>query len=142
MVVGYAMAVGTKNTQVRYAACFLSITGACNAGPMLISWATGNAAPDTVRAVATAFIPGIGAFGSIIAVWTYLPIDAPDFHNGNSLNLATSSLACLFVLVLVVHLRRENWKRERGERDYRLVGKTAREIEELGHLHPEFRYQV
>ncbi|KAL0564753.1 hypothetical protein V5O48_017286 [Marasmius crinis-equi] len=116
--------------------------GGSNAGPMVLAWGTGNAAPDTVKAVATAIIPGIGALGSVIAVWTYLPTDAPDYHKGNSLNLATSSLSCVLVIIGVLYIRMENAKRARGERDYRLEGKTVEEIEALGYLHPHFRYQV
>ncbi|KAK1232371.1 hypothetical protein PQX77_004493 [Marasmius sp. AFHP31] len=142
MVVGYGLAVGTKNSHARYAACFLSITGGTNAGPMVLAWGTGNAAPDTVKAVVTAIIPGIGALGSVIAVWTYLPTDAPDYHNGNSLNLATSSLACVLVIIGVLYIRLENAKRARGERNYRLEGKTQEQIEALGYLDPRFRYQV
>jgi len=82
MVIGYAMAVGTKNSQARfglsleilvsildlslpicrYASCFLSIMGGSNTGPMFLAWGTGNAAPDTVKAVVTAIIPGMSAF--------------------------------------------------------------------------------
>ncbi|THU98273.1 MFS general substrate transporter [Dendrothele bispora CBS 962.96] len=142
MVIGYAMAVGTKNSQARYAACFLSIMGGSNTGPMFLAWGTGNAAPDTVKAVVTAIIPGIGALGSVIAVWTYLPTDAPNYRDGNSLNLGTSSLGCLLVIIGWIYIRWENAKRERGERDYRLEGKSPKEIEELGYLHPGFRYQT
>ncbi|KAJ8695356.1 hypothetical protein PTI98_007960 [Pleurotus ostreatus] len=67
VVLGYALAVGTKNSHARYAACFLSIAGASPTGPLLITWGTDNAAPDTIRAVTTAIIPGVGALGSIIA---------------------------------------------------------------------------
>ena len=34
---------------------------------MVLVWGTDNAAPDTVRAVTTAIIPGVGALGSVIA---------------------------------------------------------------------------
>lgn len=51
----------------RYAACFLSIAGGSPSGPMLVTWGADNAAPDTVKAVTTALIPGLGAIGSIIA---------------------------------------------------------------------------
>ncbi|KAF9269209.1 MFS general substrate transporter [Marasmius fiardii PR-910] len=142
MVIGYAIAIGTREPHARYAACFLSIAGATSAGPMVLAWATGNAAPDTVKAVTSALLPSIGGLGSIIAVWTYVPTDAPDYHNGNSLNLATSVLSGVIVLILFVYIRWENAKREQGERDYRLEGKNAKEIEELGYLHPGFRYQV
>jgi len=76
------------------------------------------------------------------SVWTYLPTDAPDYHDGNSLNLGTSALGCVLVIIGWIYIRIENAKRARGERDYRLEGKSQREIEELGYLHPEFRYQV
>ncbi|THH06071.1 hypothetical protein EW145_g4338 [Phellinidium pouzarii] len=142
MVIGYAIFIGTENSHARYAACFLAIAGGSPSGPMLLTWGTDNAAPDTVRAVVTAIIPGIGALGSVIAVWTYLPADAPNYHHGNSLNLATSCFSCMLVAIGVVYIRWENAKRAREERNYRLEGKNKIEIEQLGHLHPEFRYQV
>jgi len=142
MVAGYAIAIGTKEPHARYAACFLSVFGGTLSGPLYLTWGTDNAAPDTVRAVTTAIIPGIGAFGSIIAVWTYLPGDAPDYHNGNTLNLATSTASCILTAIAYFHLRAENAKRDRGERDDRLEGKTRSEIEQLGYLHPGFRYQT
>ncbi|KAG6902545.1 hypothetical protein C0995_014934 [Termitomyces sp. Mi166 len=130
-----------------YAACFLSLAGASPGGPLVLAWATDNASPDTVKAVTTAMVPailikGIGALGSVIAVWTYLPTDAPDYHNGNSLNLSTSCGICVLVVLCYVYLRLENAKRDRGERDHRLQGKSETEIEHLGYLHPEFRYQT
>ncbi|KAG5725050.1 hypothetical protein E4T56_gene12406 [Termitomyces sp. T112] len=142
MVVGYAISIGTRNSQARYATCFLSLAGASPGGPLVLAWATDNASPDTVRAVTTAMVPGLGALGSVIAVWTYLPTDAPDYHNGNSLNLSTSCGICVLVALCYIYLRLENAKRDRGERDYRLQGKSPTEIEQLGYLHPEFRYQT
>ncbi|KAF8216668.1 MFS general substrate transporter [Mycena galopus ATCC 62051] len=142
MVLGYAIAVGTKNPHARYAACFFSIMGGSPLGPLELAWATDNAAPDTIRAVTSAIIPGFGALGSVIAVWTYLPGDAPNYHQGNSLNLGTTSAICLLTIFAALYIRWENAKRNRGERDYRLEGKTAKELEELGYLHPRFRYQL
>ncbi|KAJ6498298.1 MFS general substrate transporter [Mycena vulgaris] len=142
MVLGYAIAVGTKNSHARYAACFFSIMGGSPIAPLELAWGTDNAAPDTIRAVTSAIIPGFGALGSVIAVWTYLPTDAPNYHKGNSLNLGTTSAICLLTIVAGLYIRWENAKRDRGERDYRLDGKTAKELEELGYLHPHFRYQL
>ncbi|KAJ7091473.1 MFS general substrate transporter [Mycena belliarum] len=141
MVLGYAIAIGTKNPDARYAACFFSLMGT-PIGPMELAWGTENAAPDTIRAVTSAIIPGIGTLGSVIAVWTYLPADAPDYHKGNTLNLGTTSAVCLLTILAGIYIRWENAKRDRGERDYRLDGKTPRELEELGYLHPRFHYQL
>ncbi|KDQ51940.1 hypothetical protein JAAARDRAFT_198604 [Jaapia argillacea MUCL 33604] len=142
IVIAYAIFVGTKNVHARYGACFLAISGGSPSVPMLLSWGTDNSAPDTIRAVTTAIIPGIGALGSVIAVWTYLPNDAPNYHHGNSLNLATSSAVCVLTVVAMLYIRHENAKRDRGDRDYRLERKTPEEIEQLGYLHPKFRYQL
>ncbi|TFK53257.1 MFS general substrate transporter [Heliocybe sulcata] len=142
MVVGYAIFIGTSNAHARYGACFLAIAGGSPSVPMLLSWAVDNSAPDTVRAVTAAVVPGIGALGSIIAVWTYLPSDAPDYRHGNSLNLATSCATCVLTACLAGYIRWENGKRARGERDHRVVGKTGEEVERLGYLHPGFRYQM
>ncbi|KAJ7622953.1 MFS general substrate transporter [Mycena polygramma] len=142
MVLGYAIAVGTKNSHARYAACFFSIMGGSPIAPLEIAWGTDNAAPDTIRAVTSAIIPGFGALGSVIAVWTYLPADAPNYHKGNSLNLGTTSATCVLTVIMAIYIQRENAKRNRGERDYRLEGKTAKELQELGYRHPQFHYQL
>ncbi|KAJ6519085.1 MFS general substrate transporter [Mycena sanguinolenta] len=142
LMLGYAIAVGTKNSHARYAACFFSIMGSSPIAPLELAWATDNAAPDTIRAMASAIITGLGTLGSIIAVWTYLPGDAPNYHKGNSLNLGTATAICLVTIITVIYIRWENAKRDRGERDYRLEGRTAKELEELGYLHPRFRYQL
>ncbi|KAF7308936.1 MFS general substrate transporter [Mycena kentingensis (nom. inval.)] len=134
-IVGYATFVGTTNAHARYAACFLSLF-ASPTGPLALSWGTANAAPDTVRAVTSAIIPGFGALGSVIAVWTYLPTDAPNYHKGNSLNLGTACAILTLTIIAVLYIRVENGKRERGERDYRLEGKTAKELQELGAWDP------
>ncbi|KAJ2927563.1 hypothetical protein H1R20_g9531, partial [Candolleomyces eurysporus] len=142
VVVGYIIAVTTKDTQARYAACHLMVMGGCVGGPMLIVWGTDNAAPDTMRAVVSAAICGIGALGSIIAVWTYIPSDGPDYRTGNSIVLAAVTCSCLVAIGLTFYIKWENAKRDRGERDHRLEGKTPEEIEQMGYRHPRFRYQI
>jgi len=124
--------VGVRDPHTRYAACFLTIAGGSPSGPLFLTWGTDNAAPETVRAVTTAMIPGLGTIGAIIAVWTYLPADAPNYHHGNTLNLATTSTVCVLCIIGLLYVRRENRKRAAGERDYRLIGKMREEIENLG----------
>ncbi|TFK18397.1 MFS general substrate transporter [Coprinopsis marcescibilis] len=142
VVVGYSITVSTRNSSARYAACFLILMGASVGGPMILIWGTDNAAPDTMRAVVTAVIPGIGAFGAILGVWTYLSVDAPDYRKGNFANLASASTIFILVVIITLYIRWENKKRDRGDRDHRVIGKSAEELEQLGYLHPEFRYQI
>ncbi|TEB20092.1 MFS general substrate transporter [Coprinellus micaceus] len=142
MVVGYAISVTTRNSKARYAVCFLIMMGASTCGSLIMTWATDNSAPDTMRAVTAAAIPGFGAIGSLLAVWTYTPTDAPDYRRGNLSNLAATSAVCVIATVTALYIQWENRRRERGERDQILEGKTTEEIEVLGCYHPEFRYQI
>ncbi|KAK7025159.1 putative transporter C11D3.18C [Favolaschia claudopus] len=124
MVLGYAIAVGTKNSH------------ASPIGPLELVWGTDNASPDTIRAVTSAIIPGQQNLRSTCSH------DAPDYHKGNSLNLGTTSAICVLTIVGAMYIRWENAKRGRGERDHRVEGKTGKELEELGYLHPQYRYQL
>ncbi|CAA7269243.1 unnamed protein product [Cyclocybe aegerita] len=142
MIVGYSIAVGTKNPAARYIACFLNVGCGAPVGPLLLTWTTDNSAPDTMRAVTTALVPGIGQIGSIIAVWTYVPKDAPNYYRGNSLNVAAACTNFFSITLLGFYLIRENKLRDQGKRDHRIVGKTAEQQHNLGYLHPEFRYQL
>ncbi|KAF7308963.1 MFS general substrate transporter [Mycena kentingensis (nom. inval.)] len=136
-IVGYAVFVGTKNSDARYAACFLALF-ATPIGPLSLAWATANAAPDTMRAVTSATVPGVGAFGAILAVWTYLPSDAPNYHNGNILNLSTASCILTLAILASLYIRWENAKRDRGERDSRVKGLDEEQQRQLGYRHPKF----
>ncbi|KAF6742091.1 major facilitator superfamily domain-containing protein [Ephemerocybe angulata] len=138
MAVGYIISVTTKNSKARYAACFLIMMGASVWGPMIMTWGT----PDTVKAVVTGAIPGFGAVGAILAVWTYAPTDAPDYRKGNLANLAAISAVCLLVFATAIYIWDENRKRARGDRHGRLEGKTEKELADLGCYHPQFRYQI
>ncbi|KAJ3561232.1 hypothetical protein NP233_g10318 [Leucocoprinus birnbaumii] len=139
--VGYAINIGTINANARYAACFFNLMGATSSAPLFLTWGADNAAPDTMRAVTTAAIPAIGAAGALVGVWSYLPFDAPNYHIGNSINLAAAVFVIVFTPVGMLYLYLENKRRDRGDRDYRLKG-TEEEIRDLGYKHPGFRYQL
>ncbi|CAA7266285.1 unnamed protein product [Cyclocybe aegerita] len=141
-IIGYAMSIATANPAARYAACFMNISAGVLIGPMVLTWATDNAAPDTMRAMATALVPGIGQLGAIIAVWTYLPTDAPNYRRGNSLNLGTTCTMFALIFLQGFYIMWENKQRDLGKRDDRVKGKTVEEQHELGYLHPKFRYQL
>lgn len=66
-MVGYAITIGTTDVHAKYATCFLVIMGGITV-PILVAWATENAAPDTVRATTAGIVPSIGGLGSDIAV--------------------------------------------------------------------------
>ncbi|QRW21254.1 major facilitator superfamily transporter [Rhizoctonia solani] len=141
VISGLAILLGTANPRANYAAMFLIAMGAFPQGPMLLSWATNNSAPNTVRAVSSALVVAIGTIGPIITSWIYLPGDSPRYRIANSVQLGGQVTFFALVAILMVHNMRENRRRARGERDYRLDA-SEQDIARLGSLHPNFRLIV
>jgi hypothetical protein len=52
-----------------------------------------------------------GNLGGLISTWTYLPRDGPNYHNGNSLNLGTSSAWVVTAACLLLWMRLQNKKK-------------------------------
>jgi len=134
-LVGYAMFVGSNNSHVGYAACFLVLAGSTSTAQLLLSWATENSAPETVRATTIAIVAGAGSIGSLISVWAYLPRDAPKYIQSKSFNLAGACIVLLLAIIGLLYINWENAKRDDGKRDNRLSGKSQAEIDELGSQH-------
>ncbi|KDN45134.1 hypothetical protein RSAG8_05049, partial [Rhizoctonia solani AG-8 WAC10335] len=141
VIIGLAILLGTSNTQANYAGVFLIAMGAFPQGPILLSWATNNSAPNTVRAVSSALVVAIGTMGPIVTSWIYLPSDSPRYHIANGVQLGAQATFFILVSILILHNMRENRRRARGERDYRLNASEA-EVARLGSLHPNFRLVI
>ncbi|ELU42607.1 Scs3p domain-containing protein [Rhizoctonia solani AG-1 IA] len=144
VITGLAILLGTSNSQANYAGVFLIAMGAFPQGPILLSWvsncvyeyqkrvltqlvykATNNSAPNTVRAVSSALVVAIGTMGPIAT------------------GVQVGAQGAFFILAstLILHNIRENRRRARGERDYRLNA-SEEEVARLGSLHPNFRLHI
>lgn len=88
------------------------------------AWMSANSVSDTGRAVSMSTIAMFGNVGGLISTWSYLPNDAPNYHNGNSLNLATSSTIVALMVGLLVWMRRQNAKKDRQAVDLSQVQPT------------------
>ncbi|KAM0745965.1 MFS general substrate transporter [Meredithblackwellia eburnea MCA 4105] len=145
-IAGYIVFVGTKLTDIhaRYAGAFLCILGAFPIGPFTMSWAINNAATDTERGIASGLVPGFGQFGALIATWSYLPHDAPNYKTGNSINVGFTCLTWIIVGTTLAYCTWENRQRAAGKRDHRLKdlpdGEDHTQI--LGSSHPAFVYST
>jgi MFS family permease len=137
--IGYIILVVSDNASAKYAAIFIAAMGMFAAGPATVSWGLNNAAGPSVRAVTSAYVVSVGNCGALVATWTYLPFMAPRYTLGHALNLTSVGCAAVLSTVGFLYCTLENRKRERGDRDHILVGKSEQEIEQLGSLHPKFR---
>jgi sugar phosphate permease len=141
MVIGYIIFVATENPQARYAATFIIMAGAFPFGALCNGWASINVASDSARASAIGMVAMCGNIGALISTWTFLPKDAPNYINANSINIGTGSGIIITAALLLVWMLRDNKKRDMGRYDDRLEGLSTDEITDLGNDHPGFRYR-
>ncbi|KAK3072786.1 hypothetical protein LTR53_006202 [Teratosphaeriaceae sp. CCFEE 6253] len=139
-VIGFSILRASDNANLKYMAVFFSAAGAFPGGPGFLSWGLNNASGPAVRAVSGAYIVSIGSLGAIVATWTYLLSDAPDYPIGHTINLCAQICVSLLATFGLVYCVMENRARARGKRDGRIEGLSAEEVRELGHRNPEFRY--
>ncbi|KAI9313785.1 major facilitator superfamily domain-containing protein [Dichotomocladium elegans] len=134
------LAVPAANVGVRYMAIFFATAGAFTASPMVLGWVVENAAGPMVRAIVSGVVVCIGCTGGLVATWTYLPSEAPEYRGGHIINLCVGSILILTSGSASLYLRWINRRRDAGKQDHVLDGLDESEIQELGHSHPSFRF--
>ncbi len=82
-----------------------------------------------------------GNIGGLISTWSFLSFDAPDYHIGNGLNLATASVSLIVAVVTLLWMTRDNKKRERRSIEEELAGLTQTQVQDLDWRHPAFRWR-
>lgn len=141
MMAGYIMFLATTDAMVRYGATFLIASGAFAFGALCNAHVSNNVVSDTARSSAIGTNVMLGNIGGLIATWSFLPFDGPNYHIGNGLNLATSSVTLILAALLWVWMRWDNKRREKVDVDQALAGLSLRQIQDLDWRHPAFRWR-
>jgi MFS family permease len=141
VMMGYCIFLGTKDATARYAATFLIASSAFALGPFSNAHVSANVVSDTSRSAAIGMNVMCGNIGGLIAGWSFLPWDAPDYHVGNGLNLATSGMTLVVSVLMWIWMTRDNSRRAARSADAELSGLDARQVEDLDWKHPEFRWK-
>lgn len=141
VMVGYSMFIGSSDQSVRYAATFLISSSAFTGAPLTNAQVSANVISDTARSAAIGANVMIGSIGGLVAAWSFLPWDGPDYYIGNGLNLATSSMILILSTLTLLWMRIDNKRREKRDVDKELVGLTPQQIEDLDWKHPAFRWK-
>jgi hypothetical protein len=68
-----------------------------------------------------------------------LTLSSPRFVTGHAINIGMLGLALVLTTVNIFYCRWENYKRESGQREYRL---QEEDESMLGYRHPQFRYTI
>jgi uncharacterized membrane protein YjjB (DUF3815 family) len=134
---GILLAYDSVPVGAKYAALFFIVSGGFIAQTAITAWSQNNVAGHYKRSMSAAMMVGFGNCGGITASNIYITGERPQYPTGLSVSLALLWVCAAASTVFVIGMRRENKRRDRGERDALLDGPDA---DNLGDDHPNFRY--
>ncbi|ETS84884.1 hypothetical protein PFICI_02909 [Pestalotiopsis fici W106-1] len=141
VMIGYIMFLATGDATTRYAALFIIASTAFTPGALTHAQVSANVVSDSARSMSVATNMLFANFGSLIATWSFVASDAPDYHIGNGLNFATSSAWLVASVVLHFWMRRDNKKKDTKDVEAELRSLSQKQIEDLDWKHPAFRWK-
>ncbi|OJJ57370.1 hypothetical protein ASPSYDRAFT_46519 [Aspergillus sydowii CBS 593.65] len=141
MISGYIMFLASTDGKVRYSATFLIASGAFPFGALCNAHVSNNVVSDTARSAAIGTNVMLGNVGGLISTWSFLDFDAPDYHIGNGLNLATASMIMILSVVLWAWMEWDNKKREMVDVSQALEGMSQKQIQDLDWRNPAFKWR-
>lgn len=141
VMAGYVMFLASENLHVRYGATFLITSGAFMLGALTNAQVSANVVSDTARSSAIGTNVMVGNIGGLVSTWGFLAWDAPNYHIGNGLNLATSSTVLLITTLTLLWMKRDNKRREGRSIEEELSGLSQEEASDLDWKHPAFRWR-
>ena len=138
--IGYIILLSSKKPGIGYFGTILAAAGIYPATAIVLSWPANNVSGQTKRATANAMQISIGNLGAVLGTQLYRSTDGPRFFLGHSFALGYLCCNVLVVGTLWMVLRKENARRDKGERNDRLIG--VDEDEWLGDEDPRWRFQT
>ena len=139
-IIGYIILLSGSRPSVSYGGTILAAAGIYPSVAIVLSWPANNVSGQTKRATANALQISIGNLGAVLGTQLYRRNSGPRFFLGHGFALAYLCFNIIVVGSLWAVLRAENKRRDRGERDDRLIGVS--EDEWLGDDDPRWRFQT
>ncbi|KAI6782504.1 putative transporter-like protein [Emericellopsis cladophorae] len=143
VTLGYSMLLGQegKSRDYKFGAIFPIFGGAYMVTPMCLGWVQNNMSGHWKRSFASSTQVTIGNIAGIIGGNIFLKSEAPIWTTGYSVALAFMWVGFACAASMAGLMWRENKKRERGERDERLV-LPQEDLINQGDSHPSFRFTL
>ncbi|XXG96059.1 hypothetical protein Hte_002336 [Hypoxylon texense] len=140
-MMGYIMFLASRDTRVRYAATFFTAISCFAAGPLTNAQASAQVISDSARSMSLATNMMFGNIGGLVATWSYLSWDGPDYPIGNGLNLAASTMILILATATLLWMNADNKRRDKLDVGKELEGLTQAQIESLEWKHPGWRWK-
>ncbi|KAF8216659.1 MFS general substrate transporter [Mycena galopus ATCC 62051] len=120
---GYIILVASRNATLSYFAVFMAACGIYPVIPNTVAWVSNNVEGSYKRSVSLAMVISFGNINGAVSSNVYRAKDKPWYPLGHGLVLMYIMFGIIATLILHFGLRRENARRDRGERD-EIIGKT------------------
>ncbi|KAI5865625.1 high-affinity nicotinic acid transporter [Durotheca rogersii] len=139
---GYAILLGTPQygAGAQYTGTIIVAAGLYVAVGMGLTWMPNNLPSHYKRATGQGLNFTIANLAGIVSPFIYRTDGAPRYVLGHAITLGCVAYTAILYTIVSYLLKRENKKRDRGERGHVLDGKTEAEIAKLGDMHPSYRY--
>ncbi|KAI9801700.1 MAG: hypothetical protein M1833_002382 [Piccolia ochrophora] len=141
-VIGYGLLISSTPSGVHYFGCFLVAMGLYVVVGLPLAWLPSNAPRYGKRTTASGTQLTIGNSSGIMAPFLYKTVEGPRYVKGHSVTLAMVGYASVLYGFLWWYHARINKKRKAGEEDWKIEGKSAEEVAELGDESPLFVYTI
>ncbi|KZT55194.1 putative MFS nicotinic acid transporter Tna1 [Calocera cornea HHB12733] len=161
VIVAYIILLCDVSVGVKYFALFLAVAGDSPCIASCITFIGNNVGPTYKRAAAMGFFFTIGNSGGLVASNVYPATSAPRYIEGHAIALAFSAMSIVCAIIISVHNRWENKRRDEKYgvppadgsecsplrasdpvllKKFGLEGLAPHQVMELGDNHPAFRY--
>lgn len=154
-IVGFAILLthhGEETRNVQFGALFLVTMGCYSAMPVIVCWFAMNLGGHKRRSVGTAWQIGFGNIGGIIATYSFMKTDGPEYIPGYSISIAFIVLSAASCVAYYIAITAQNRNRDRNaatsmsNAEIGVSAATAGEGQDvdelLGDMSPNFRYRT
>ncbi|KZT75148.1 MFS general substrate transporter [Daedalea quercina L-15889] len=132
---GYIILIASKNAALSYFAVYLAAASIYPTVPNSVAWVSSNVEGSYKRGAVLAMAIGWGNINGAVSSNIYRAVDEPWYRMGHGIVLAYIAIGWLSSLAYYFLLRRENARREAGERDEVIDGVDNKFAhEENGHF--------
>lgn len=141
-IIGYAVLISPASAGGKYVGCFLVAAGLYVVVGLPLAWLPNNCPRYGKRTTANGMQITIGNSAGIMAPFIYATKDSPEYIRGHAVTLGVVGMATSLYFFMMIYLKRQNTKRERGEVPEKQRGMSEEELIQLGDDSWRFRYTI
>ncbi|KAI0769158.1 MFS general substrate transporter [Irpex lacteus] len=119
---GYIILIASRNAALSYVGVYLAACGIYPNIPNTIAWVSNNVEGSYKRSVTLAMVISFGNINGAVSSNVYRGVDKPWYTLGHGIVLMYIGIAIISAIAYRWLLKKENDRRDRGERDEVIVG--------------------